>query len=144
MQHEKTAGPTALCKEMDRVRLDTLRAEQERQTAAAEAATEKDKAREEAERIKRVARKERKKVELAELAAELPAGRAAVETIAKFQAVAKAAAAIKEALEEKTLTIVSHKSQDADADGVLLRPAWTFALTVPQGSLSRACTRTRR
>ncbi len=101
MQHEKTAGPTALCKEMDRVRLDTLRAEQERQTAAAEAATEKDKARKEAKRIKRVARKERKKIELAELAVELAASRAAVMVLAEFGAVAKAAVEIKEALEEK-------------------------------------------
>ena len=33
VQHEKAAGPTALCKEMDKVRLDTLCAEQERQAA---------------------------------------------------------------------------------------------------------------
>jgi hypothetical protein len=43
--------------------------------------------------------KERKKAELA-------AGRAALVAIAEFKAVAKDAAAIKEALEETTLTIV--------------------------------------
>ena len=32
VHHEKAARLTALCKEMERVRLDTLRAEQERQT----------------------------------------------------------------------------------------------------------------
>ena len=106
VQREKAAGPTALCKEMERVRLDTLRAEQKRQTAAVEAAMEKDKARKEAKRIKRVARTERTKVELAELAAELAAGRGAVVALAKFEAVAKAAAAIKEGLEGKTLTLV--------------------------------------
>ena len=77
VQHEKVAGLTTLCKKMERVRLDTLRAEQEGQAAAVKAATEKDEARKEAKRIKRVARKERKKVELAalaELAAEQAAG----------------------------------------------------------------------
>ena len=77
VQHEKAAGPTALCKEVERVRLDTLRAEQERQAAATKAATEKDEAWKEAKRIKRVARKELKKVKLsalAEPAAEQAAG----------------------------------------------------------------------
>ena len=96
VQYKKAAGPTALCKEMERVRFDTLRAEQEGQTAAEKAATEKDNARKEAKRIKRVARKERKKVELAELAAELAAGRAALVAIAEFEAVSKAATVIKE------------------------------------------------
>ena len=59
MQHEKTAGPTALCKEMDRVRLDTLRAEQERQAAAVKAASEKIEAKTEAKRVKRVIAKGR-------------------------------------------------------------------------------------
>ena len=94
--HEKAAGLTALCKKMERVRLDTLLAEQERQTAAAKAATEKDKAWKDAKHIKRVTWKERKKVELAEMAAELAAGRAALVAIAEFEAVSKAATVIKE------------------------------------------------
>ena len=72
-------------------------------------ATKKDEARKEAKRIKHVARKKRQKVELAELDAELAAGRAAVVALAEVEAVAKAVATIKEALDEKTLTIVSHK-----------------------------------
>ena len=59
------------------MRFDTLRAEQEGQTAAEKAATEKDNARKEAKRIKRGAHKERKVVELAELAAKLAEPRAA-------------------------------------------------------------------
>ena len=74
--------------EMEKVRFDTLRAEQERQAVAAKAATEKDEARKEAKRIKHVARKERKKVVLAELAGlaeELAAGRAAVTALAEIE-----------------------------------------------------------
>ncbi len=91
---------------MEKVRLDTLRAEQERQAAAAKAATKKDEARKEAKGIKRLAKKELKKVSQAELAEELAAGRAAVAALAEFEAVAKATAAIKQALEDKTLTLV--------------------------------------
>ena len=40
VQHKNAAGPTALCKEMEKVRLNTLRAELEQQAAAAKAATE--------------------------------------------------------------------------------------------------------
>ncbi len=72
---------------MERVRLHTLRAEKKRQTAAAEAATENDKARKESKHVMRFARKERKKVELAdlaELATELATGRAALVAIAEF------------------------------------------------------------
>ena len=65
VQDEKAAGPTALCKEMERVRLDKSRAEQERQAAVVKAATEKTEAQKKAKRIKRVAAKERKKVLLA-------------------------------------------------------------------------------
>ena len=105
------------------------------QAAAANAATEKDEARKEAKRIKRVARKERKKVELAaqaELAAEQAAGHAALVAIAEFEVVAKAAAEIKEALEEMTLTIVSHKMR---MQKVFRFGPHTLALTVPQGSV---------
>ncbi len=99
------------------------------------AATEKDEARTEAKRIKRVALKERKNVELAalaEVAAEQAAGRAALIAIAEFEAVAKAAAAIKEALEEMTLTIVSRKMR---MQKVFCFGPRTLALTVPQGSV---------
>ena len=48
VQHEKAAEPTALCKEIERVRLETSRAEQGRQAAAMKAAAEKDEARKEA------------------------------------------------------------------------------------------------
>ena len=67
VQHEKAAGPTALCKEIERVRLDASRAEQERQAAAVKAATERDEARKEPKRVKRVVKKEVKLAELAEL-----------------------------------------------------------------------------
>ncbi len=114
------------------MRLDTLHAEQERQADAAKAATEKD---ERQKKARRVARKERKKVELAaqaELAAEQAAAPAALVAIAEFEAVDKATAEIKEALEEMTLTIVSHKvrMQKVFRSGPL-----TLALTVPQGSV---------
>ncbi len=52
--------------------------------------------------------------------------------IAEFEVVAKAAAAIKETLEEKTLTIVSHKMRMQKV--FRFRPH-ALALTVPQGSV---------
>ena len=42
VQHEKAAGPTALCKKIERVRLVASRVEQERQAAAVKAAAERD------------------------------------------------------------------------------------------------------
>ena len=81
VQHEKAAGPTALCKEIERVRLDASRAEQERQAAAVKAATERIEAQKEAKRVKRVAAKERKK---ALLAAKLAAESAAIAALAEF------------------------------------------------------------
>ena len=65
-ESRKANRPTTLYpKEMERVRLETSCAEQERQTAAVKAATKKDEARKEAKRIKHVAANERKKVDLA-------------------------------------------------------------------------------
>ena len=52
--------------------------------------------------------------------------------LAEFEAVAKAAAAIKEALDEKTLTLVSHKMR---MQKVFRFGPHTLALTVPQGSV---------
>ncbi len=99
------------------MRLNTYRAEQERQASAVKAATEKDEARKEATRIKRVAAKERKKVELA-------AGRAAVLALAEFEAVANAAAAIKRRSRRRHSRESSH---DADEECVSLRPAHATA-----------------
>ena len=109
------------------MRLDTLRAEQERQAAAVKAAKDKDEAQKEAKRIKRVARKKRKKVALAE---ELAVGRADVAALAEIEAVAKAAAAIKQALEDKTLTFVRPTRRMLK---VFRFGPHTLELTVPQG-----------
>jgi hypothetical protein len=69
---------------------------------------------------------------LAELAAELVVGRAAVVALAEFEAVAKAAAAIKQALEEKTLTLVRPTRRMLK---VFCFGPHTLELTVPQGSV---------
>ena len=66
-------------------------------------------------------------------------GRAVVAALAEFEAVAKAAAAIKTVLDKITLTLVSHKVR---MQNVFRVGPHTLALTVPQSL--RAWTRTRR
>ena len=70
--------------------------------------------------------------ELAGLAKELAAGRAAVAALAEIKAVAKAAAAIKEALEDKTLTLVRPTGRMLK---VFCFGPHMLELTVPQGSI---------
>ncbi len=70
--------------------------------------------------------------ELAGLAEELAAGRAAVTALAEIEAVAKAVAAIRQALEDKTLTLMrpTRRMLKVFRFGPL-----TLEVTVPQGSV---------
>ena len=70
--------------------------------------------------------------ELAGLAEELAAGRPAIAALAEFEVVAKAPAAIKQALEDKSLTLVRPTRRMLK---VFCFGPHTRELTVPQGSV---------